>query len=977
MTFFSRQDDGMKKSYLGALLAFVLVTGAIALLSLPGETTWIAMYMDNQKLKRAEELLWKHYRRDPGDLATAAKLVDTLEALGESLRAKEIVREVLRQHPDNAEWKRRLAFMLLAENDPSAAAGVLPPHERDREFWLALAQGYHDGSQEELAEQALLTGHEDDADKAEVWRTLASWRAERDDAQGEKDALEEALRHAPDDEDLLARYFRNRSRAGDLPSALRAADRLPKPLGREYLEALYELHRAHEDYQAAREILEELVAREDATTADSLALVSILYLQKELGQAQALLEKLAARADAFSPDETEAFLSQTRAVRSALLLEAAANGDEQAMLGEMAALRALPSPPHPDGLRSLIYACLRLSDFFGAVVEQEKQDAGGNGGHAEERSRFWLEQAKAVWAQYRDMLPPDDPANAHLAADLAERGSDWPAMLAAWQTIARADGSDLRALLGIARASQHLGDYETSWQSLRRAEALATDAADLLALALQAQAVAGALPKGYPQRAEKQRQADALARRSLAQGWNDALALNLFFRALETNDLTEAETLLQTLEGRGLATPLEYLGLAEAQVARELRRSNHEKGAKGSLESVPPGAGRDRAARNALKALEADAPEAWWRLLYVFTALHDRPQVRAILKRLEQAGLPETPDALRQLADAYGFLGDQKRQFALLERRARLSGQVEDWTDIIALRYWGGDYQGALRLLDAAESLHPGNAELAGRRVLTLVDMGRYGQAINVFQRVRRQDPAIDKKMPAESLAALAQACDRNGRPDRARHFFRLSLTREPDNTRAVFGLADLSRREGKTAEAARLLQDFLERHPENLWARVELANVRPAMAKELYESVLAVPPTDAGEKAVQALALWRTGRLREALHVYSELMRDAKRTSSLMCDYAQALMDADKTGEAENILNEAIREFPDQILPRRLLAAIFIRKKEYARAEACLRKALAIDPNNSEILRQLAFVQQAQEKSWTAQKTWRDAGRR
>lgn len=971
----------MKKSYLGALLLFVLATGAIALLSSPRESTWIAMYLDNQKLKRAEELLWKQYQRDPGDLATAAKLVDTLEALEENRRAKEIVQEVLRHNPDHIEWKRRLAFMLLAENDPLAAARVLPPHERDRDFRLGLAQGYHDVFLDELAEEALLAGHEDDADKVEVWRTLALWRAERDDSQGEKEALEQALRHAPGDEDLLARYFRNRSRAGDLPSALWAADRLPKPLGREYLEALYGLYRANKDYQAAQGVLEELVAREDATPADSLALVSILYLHNDLEQAQALLEKLAARAHTLSPTEQEALLSQTRAVRSALLLEAATSGDEQTILREIAELRALSSPPSPEILRSLLYACLRLSDFYSAAVERKTgtTTAGDSGNNAEERSQFWLDQAKILFDQHRELLPLAEPANAHLAADLAERREDWVAMLNAWNAIAGDKEPDLQALLGMARASQHLHDYEASWQSLRRAEALVQDDADLPALALQLQAVAGALPEGCPQRAEMQRHADALARRSLVQGWNDALAFNLFFRALETKDLAEAEELLQALEGRGLATPLEYLGLAEAQVAGELRRANKGKSAKDSFETVPPGAGRDRAARNALKALEAAAPETLPRLLYVFMALHDRPQVLEILKRMEQARLPETPAMLRQLADAYGFLGDQKRQFDLLEKRARLTGQVADWMDLIDRRYWSGDYQEALRLLDAAESLHPGNAELTGRRILALVDRGRYGQAIQVFQRVRRQEPEISGNMPAESIAALALAYDKSGLPERARHFFRLSLTRDPANDRAVIGLADLSRREGKNAEAARLLQEFLERHPENLWARAELANVRPAGAKRQYERILANVPDDAGaaDKAVQALALWRTGRLKDALKIYAGLMRDTGRTLSMMCDYAQALMEADQLGKAEHVLNEAIREFPDHLLPRRLLAAIFIREKDYARAEICLRQALTLAPRHADILRDLAFVQQVREKSWAAQKNWRDAGKR
>ncbi|WP_308620414.1 tetratricopeptide repeat protein [uncultured Desulfovibrio sp.] len=971
----------MKKSYLGALLAFVLVTGAIAWLSMPNETTWVAMYLDNKKLRRAEELLSKQYQRDPADLVSAAKLVDTLEALGESRRAKEIILEVLQRTPGNVQWKRRLAIVQLAENDPFAAARTLPPHERDGEFWRSLARGYHGISEDELAETALFAGHEDAADKAEAWRILASWRAERNDTHGEKEALEQALRHAPEDEELIARYFRNRAAAGDLQAALRAADRLPQPLGREYLEALYELYRTHEEYQAAQGILEQLLAREDATIADSLALVSILYRQNDLEHARALLEKLAAQEQTLPADAREALRSQTQAVRFALLQEAAKAGDERPISREIAELRALPSPPAPEVLRNLIYACLRLSDVYGAAPENQTGGAAlrGNGQTAKERSHFWLDQAKTLFDRHREVLPAAEPANAHLAADLAERSNDWRAMLAAWKTVARNGEPDVRTLLGIARALQQLHEYEASWQHLREAEALARDDADLLALALQSQAVAAALPKGYPQRAERQRHADALARKSLAQGWNDALAFNLFFRALETHDLREAEELLGALEGRGLATPREHLGVAEAQVAMGLRQPKREKGASGTFATVPPGAERESAARNARKALESAGPEMLPRLLWVFTALNDKQRVLAVLKRMEQAQLPETPATLRQLADAFGFLGDRKRQFDLMEKRAQLSGKLADWNDAIDLRYWSGDHQGALRLLDAAEALHPRNVQLTGRRVLALVDMGRYRQAMQVFQHAQRQDPEIGKKLPAESVAALAVACDRSGRPERARHFFRLSLAQEPGNARAVLGLADLSRREGRPAAAARLLEGFLERDPENPWARAALADMRPARGKHHYERIRASirNDADAGEKAVLALALRRTGRLREALRVYSELTRDEKRTPALLCDYAQALMEADRPGEAKRILQQSMREFPDHLPTRQLLAATFIGEKDYARAEACLRNALGIAPRNPELLRELAVVQHARKKFWSAQKSWRDAGKR
>ncbi|WP_300952131.1 tetratricopeptide repeat protein, partial [uncultured Desulfovibrio sp.] len=91
----------------------------------------------------------------------------------------------------------------------------------------------------------------------------------------------------------------------------------------------------------------------------------------------------------------------------------------------------------------------------------------------------------------------------------------------------------------------------------------------------------------------------------------------------------------------------------------------------------------------------------------------------------------------------------------------------------------------------------------------------------------------------------------------------------------------------------------------------------------------------------------------------------------------AQALMEADRPGEAKKVLRQSMREFPQHLPTRRLLAASFIREKEYARAEACLRDALGIAPRDPELLRELAVVQHAQKKFWSAQKSWLDAGKR
>lgn len=949
------------------------------------------MNLDNQKLERAEELLWKRYARDPNDLATVAKLVDTLTALGNTQGAKDLVHEVLLLYPENIVWKRRLAFLLLAENKPFAAAETLPANERTRDFWILLAEEYHKVAQDALAEEALFFGHQDSLAQAEVWIRLAAWRAERNDTEGEKEALERALQYAPADRAVVARYFHNRAQGGDLYATLWAADILQAkaPLERAQLEALYALHRSHGNDAAARAVLNQLVAHADATVADTLALVSFLYLQQDITKARDILEQLAPQAQTFSPEIQEAIRSQTLAVQTALLVEAAKTGDEQTVLHALQKMRSHTEPPYPDALRNMLYVCLHLSDFFKNVAAEKElknmpaslkhQDA-----NARERATFWLSRAQEIFNQNSGALALSELANALLAADLAERSADWQAMLAAWNKVALANELDAQAWLGIARASQQLKDYETSWQSLRKAEALAKDdAATRLALALQFQAMTAALPAAYPQRMEKQRYADTLARQCLTMGWNDALALSVFFRALANNDIHEAEKLLHELGKRGHATAHEYLGLAETSLALGLGRMQKKSGAQGDINTLPPGTDRENVVRHARLALSATAPDMWLRLLYVFTAIDDKKQVLALLQRIEKSSPPETADSLRQLSDAYGFVGDHAQQFALIEKRAHITGLVGDWGDAIDRHYWAKDFEGALHLLKVAEKTHPKASELLARRIVVLVDMHQYGQAVKDFQNAQRQEPTISEKLTAESLAAVAVAYDKTHLAGRARQYFTLSLEKEPANHRASLGMASLAQREGNIAGAVRYLQAYIARNPTNVWAQLELASLRPHMGKQQYSHVLEqTKPNAQGQvaqdhRAVRALALWRTGRLQEALTAYASIMQDENIHPNSMCEYAQLLMDTHKYEDARKIVDQTIQIFPDHIWAYRLDAAILMREKAYARAAYRLQQALSRSPRNAEILRDLASVQQAQEKPWAAQKHWSEAGKR
>lgn len=91
----------------------------------------------------------------------------------------------------------------------------------------------------------------------------------------------------------------------------------------------------------------------------------------------------------------------------------------------------------------------------------------------------------------------------------------------------------------------------------------------------------------------------------------------------------------------------------------------------------------------------------------------------------------------------------------------------------------------------------------------------------------------------------------------------------------------------------------------------------------------------------------------------------------------ALALIEKDKPGNAKKVLRTAIRGFPAGVRPRELLFGISYREKDDACAEAALKGALRLLPNNIGLQRELAAVRQAQRKAWAAKNSWLDAGRR
>ncbi len=683
-------------------------------------------------------------------------------------------------------------------------------------------------------------------------------------------------------------------------------------------------------------------------------------------------EELWRRISTDFPDDVSSMLGLARA--------AAGRGDEAAVDSVLrryqAREAATPAPVEevedaedreagrPGEIRSLVYACLALFDYYSQVDNADPA-----------RAQPWLDRAGTLMADHAGILPDADPDNVYLRAELAERNKDWTAAHAYWLRAARAIPENVNAWLGMARAASGMENPDLAWQALTQAAKLDTTGLDVqLQLAWQSLTASAELPEDHPERAARRAWAEDYAAARLKRQWEPDLAAALVFRALENEDLAKARSFLN----RSWEAPSEvHAALAEAFLATALLEQ--------AKSDVKVTEFHKQALAEATAASVSNDRSILMRMAYVLSELNEKDRLRALLARIEAIPGEEDPDHLRQLADAYGFLENYPRQFELVERRARLGG-VPEWLDAIDRHAWAGDYEGGFRLLEEAERLYPDAVELTDRWLAFLGDNNRPGQVLEVYERARNRNPEIEAKLSADALAAVGVAYDDLRSTPQARRFFRLSLEKEPGNKRGSMGQARLLRRDGNLAGAIRALRLYVAGTPDDPWGWLELANTRAdaeQVGRQEYLKVVELTepdrhgdiPTDV--RAARGVALRQLGREKEALALFEDTVGPVITDPNVACDFAQMLMEIRKYDEAEDILRRTVKAFPYHVWAYRLESTILVRRQKYDLAVARLKEALLWAPSDGEVQRDLGFAAQLWERTWQSQKNWLAAGGR
>ena len=172
------------------------------------------------------------------------------------------------------------------------------------------------------------------------------------------------------------------------------------------------------------------------------------------------------------------------------------------------------------------------------------------------------------------------------------------------------------------------------------------------------------------------------------------------------------------------------------------------------------------------------------------------------------------------------------------------------------------------------------NAQGRNAEGVRLFQQARYQDALREFQEATYADPNN-----ADAHYNIAATYHRTGRLEhrqadlaQAESYYNLCLDRNPDHTECYRGLAVLLAEQGRTEEASRLLEGWVQRQPSSADAKIELARLNDEFgnrqaAKEHLIEALAVQPDN--PRALTAL-----GKIRE----------DAGDTAQALANYQRSL---------------------------------------------------------------------------------------
>jgi tetratricopeptide (TPR) repeat protein len=211
-------------------------------------------------------------------------------------------------------------------------------------------------------------------------------------------------------------------------------------------------------------------------------------------------------------------------------------------------------------------------------------------------------------------------------------------------------------------------------------------------------------------------------------------------------------------------------------------------------------------------------------------------------------------------------------------------------------------------------------------------------------------------------LAGIAQA---NGKADDALMLIDRAIAADPKNARTAAAKSELLRQQNKLDAAAQTVEAAVAANPNSVDVHMVRGRILTARGKyeeagKAFEEVLRLNPRVASARLELARLSVRSGS-REAVATAKDAAAADPRSLDARLTLARALTQQRDFRQAQNILDDLVRQVPSVAAVHAQLGTLLLATKEPVPARAAFERALSIDPMHLEALRGITAVDFAQ----------------
>jgi tetratricopeptide (TPR) repeat protein len=205
--------------------------------------------------------------------------------------------------------------------------------------------------------------------------------------------------------------------------------------------------------------------------------------------------------------------------------------------------------------------------------------------------------------------------------------------------------------------------------------------------------------------------------------------------------------------------------------------------------------------------------------------------------------------ALHRLGLLLAWNSEHREALRLMDRLMMLAPGTEARRDRANIRAWSGDYDGALRDIDALLREDPASVDALHARARFLSWAGRLPAAADAYRAMLERDPA-----DADAWRGLARVASWAGDLAAGERLWRSVLAANPDDVDARVGLSQVLRWRGQTTAALEEAEAAARLAPQSRDAQVQLDWARAAFAPRVAPSVAAEFDSDENRLLTTAL---------------------------------------------------------------------------------------------------------------------------